>query len=94
MTEMLSPGVPPLMLAVAGASGSGKSTLAAELARTLGGLHFSLDSYYRDLGHLPLAERELKNFDDPALIEAPLLAAHLAALAQGNSIQRPLYYRF
>jgi uridine kinase len=70
------------MLAVAGASGSGKSTLAAELARTLGGLHFSLDSYYRDLSHLPHAQRTQVNFDDPAMIEAPLLAAHLAALLQ------------
>ena len=38
---------PPLMVAVAGASGSGKTTLAAELARALGGLHFSLDTYYQ-----------------------------------------------
>jgi uridine kinase len=44
------------MIAVAGASGSGKSTLAAELARALGGIHFSLDSYYRDLAHLPVDE--------------------------------------
>jgi uridine kinase len=79
------------MLAVAGASGSGKSTLAAELARTLGGLHFSLDSYYRDLSHLPHAQRTQVNFDDPAMIEAPLLAAHLAALAEGRSIKRPVY---
>jgi uridine kinase len=82
---------PPLMLAVAGASGSGKTTLAAELARTLGGLHFSLDSYYRDLGHLPLEERALKNFDDPAMIEAGLLASHIDRLAQGYSIERPIY---
>ena len=82
---------PPLMLAVAGASGSGKTTLSAKLARTLGGLHFSLDSYYRDLGHLPLEERALKNFDDPAMIEAGLLASHIDRLAQGYSIERPVY---
>jgi uridine kinase len=82
---------PPVMLAVAGASGSGKSTLAAELARTLGGIHFSTDSYYRDLGHLPLDERALENFDDPAMIEADLLTSHLTVLAQGRSIERPLY---
>jgi len=79
------------MLAVAGASGSGKTTLAAELARTLGGLHFSLDSYYRDLSHLPLNERAEQNFDDPAMIEAPLLASHIAALAQRRAIERPVY---
>ena len=82
---------PPVMVAVAGASGSGKTTLAAELARALGGLHFSLDNYYRDLGHLPLAQRMLKNFDDPAMIEASLLASHLTALAKGEAIERPVY---
>ena len=82
---------PPLMLAVAGASGSGKTTLAAELARTLGGLHFSLDTYYRDLSDLPVAERALQNFDDPSMIELPLLAAHLEALSRGETIERPLY---
>jgi uridine kinase len=79
------------MLAVAGASGSGKSTLAAELARTLNGLHFSLDSYYRDLSHLPHEQRTRVNFDDPGMIEAPLLASHLAALSEGKAIERPLY---
>jgi len=82
---------PPVMLAVAGASGSGKTTLASEFARTLGGLHFSLDTYYRDLGELPLKERALKNFDDPAMIDVPLLDAHIAALSQGLSIERPIY---
>ena len=82
---------PPVMLAVAGASGSGKSTLAAELARTLNGLHFSLDSYYRDLSHLPHEQRTRVNFDDPGMIEAPLLASHLAALSEGKAIERPLY---
>jgi uridine kinase len=79
------------MLAVAGASGSGKTTLAVELARTLGGVHFSMDNYYRDLGHLPLAERVRYNFDDPVMIEAGLLAGHLAGLAQNRAIERPVY---
>ena len=82
---------PPVVLAIAGCSGSGKTTLAVELARTLDGIHFSLDHYYRDLGHLPFAERVRQNFDDPGLIESPLLAAHVAALARGESIERPVY---
>ena len=81
----------PVVLAIAGCSGSGKTTLAAELARTLGGVHFHFDNYYRDLSHLPLGERAVQNFDDPELIESPLLIAHLAALAQGKPIERPLY---
>jgi uridine kinase len=82
---------PPTVLGIAGCSGSGKTTLADELARTLGGVRFHLDDYYRDLAHLPLAERAKKNFDDPAMIEAPLLAAHIAALARGETIRRPIY---
>ena len=82
---------PPVVLAIAGCSGSGKTTLAAELARALGGIHFSLDNYYRDLAHLPMAERIRQNFDDPALIENSLLAAQVAALARGEAIQRPVY---
>lgn len=81
----------PCILALAGCSGSGKTTLANELARTLGGIHFPLDNYYRDLSHLPPAERPLQNFDDPAMIESPLLATHIAALARGHAIERPLY---
>ncbi len=82
---------PPVVLGIAGCSGSGKTTLAAELARTLDGTHFPLDNYYRDLGHLPFPERIRQNFDDPALIESSLLAEHVAALARGEVIERPVY---
>lgn len=82
---------PPVVLAIAGASGSGKTTLARELARELDGIHFPLDNYYLDLSHLLMAERARTNFDDPALIESGLLAAHVAALARGEAIERPLY---
>jgi uridine kinase len=85
------PVVHPIILGIAGASGSGKTTLAAELARELDGFHFPLDNYYRDLSHLPFEQRIAQNFDDPALIESALLAAHIAALARGESIERPLY---
>lgn len=80
-----------MVLGIAGCSGSGKTTLAAELARTLGGIHFHLDHYYLDLSHLPFPERIRQNFDDPAMIESALLARHIAALARGESIDRPLY---
>lgn len=82
---------PPVVLGIAGCSGSGKTTLAAELARMLGGTLFTLDNYYVDLSHLPPAERAAQNFDDPVLIESSLLAAHVAALARGETIERPLY---
>jgi len=78
-------------MAVAGCSGSGKTTLAAELAHALGGVHFQFDNYYLDLSHMPLAQRTRQNFDDPALIESPLLISHVAALASGRAIERPTY---
>jgi len=81
----------PVVMGIAGASGSGKTTLAAELARELDGVHFPLDNYYLDLSHLPFAERVRANFDDPALIESTLLAKHVATLARGEAIERPLY---
>jgi uridine kinase len=82
---------PPVLLGIAGCSGSGKTTLAAELARTLGGVHFHFDNYYCDLSHLPLAERAMQNFDDPGLIESSQLIEHVGALAHGDPIERPLY---
>jgi uridine kinase len=82
---------PPMVLGIAGASGSGKTTLAKELSRELDGVHFPLDNYYRDLSHLPIHERARENFDDPSVIESSLLAAHVAALARGEEIQRPIY---
>jgi uridine kinase len=82
---------PPVVIGIAGCSGSGKTTLACELARMLDGIHFPLDNYYRDLSHLPEAARALVNFDDPAIIESPLLAAHVSALSRGDAIERPIY---
>jgi len=82
---------PPIVLGIAGCSGSGKTTLANELARMLRGLRFHLDDYYLDLGRMPLAKRIEQNFDDPSMIEIPLLAEHIAALARGETIDRPVY---
>ena len=82
---------PPTVLGIAGCSGSGKTTLANEMARMLRGLRFHLDDYYLDLGHMPFEERVQQNFDDPAMIEIPLLADHIAALARGDTIDRPVY---
>ncbi len=81
----------PILIAIAGPSGSGKTTLAEELARELEGTHFHLDHYYRDLGHMPLSEREHQNFDHPEQVEHELLLAHLRELKAGHGIDRPFY---
>ena len=78
-------------MGIGGASGSGKTTLATELARELGGIHFPIDNYYRDLRHLGSEERNPADFDHPSLIEDDLLVKHVAALRVGESIAAPIY---
>jgi uridine kinase len=79
------------VVGIAGCSGSGKTSLALELARELGGTHFPLDHYYRDLAHLPHEERSQQDFDHPDAMETALLVQHVTALAAGLHIERPVY---
>jgi len=81
----------PMVLGIAGCSGSGKTTLARELAAQLNATLFPLDFYYNDLAHLTLDERKQVNYDHPDSVENDLLAAHVAELAKGESIDRPIY---
>lgn len=81
----------PLIIGIAGCSGSGKTTLARELTTQLSATLLPLDFYYRCLSHLPVDERALQNFDHPDSIEHPLLVLHIKELAEGRSIERPIY---
>ena len=84
----------PLMIGVAGGSGSGKTTIVKKLQEycpEVSMLVFQLDHYYRDLAHLDPAERENVNFDHPDSLEMDLVAQHVAALARGESLERPTY---
>jgi len=81
----------PILIGIAGCSGSGKTTLAAELARQLDATLFPLDLYYRDLSQFPLDMREKRNFDHPDSLESELIIEHVRGLAQGKTIQRPVY---
>lgn len=80
-----------LILGVGGCSGSGKTTLARELTAQLGATLLPLDFYYRCLRHLPPEDRALHNFDHPDSIEHALLVKHVGDLADGRSIERPIY---
>lgn len=86
----------PYLIGIAGASGSGKTTLTHALLerfRQSGNraISISIDDYYRDLAHLPFAEREAINFDHPDSLEAELLLHHLERLRLGISVEKPLY---
>ncbi len=84
---------PPLMVGVAGGTGSGKTTVARALldALALDAVLLDMDAYYRELGHLSLAERELVNFDHPDALDLDLFVAHLEALVAGRPIEKPTY---
>jgi len=81
----------PVVIGIGGCSGSGKTTLAKELAAQLDATIFPLDLYYRDLSQLPLEQRHHGNFDHPDALEHELFIAHVASLAQGIAIERPVY---
>lgn len=81
----------PILLGIAGCSGSGKTTLARELGRTLDATPFPLDLYYRDLSQFPLDSRDKQNFDHPDALESELFIEHLRLLAEGQTIERPVY---
>jgi uridine kinase len=84
----------PLIIGIVGGSGSGKTTVAHGILDALGGVDAAFidqDAYYRDLGHLPLAERTAVNFDHPDAFDTELLVRHLDLLAEGRPIDKPTY---
>lgn len=80
-------------IGIAGPSGSGKSTLTHALQAALGDAVAVVaeDAYYRDLSHIPMAERRQVNYDHPDSLDHDLLAQHLAALKRGQPVQMPVY---
>ena len=83
----------PTIIGVAGGSGSGKTTVVREIVRALGPANVSVvhhDSYYRDEPQTFAPDGSI-NFDHPAALESELLAVHLAELAQGSSVEIPVY---
>lgn len=84
----------PFVIGIAGGTGSGKTTVARRIYESLhldSAVFLDQDSYYRDLGHLPLEERKKLNFDHPESLDNELLADHLEQLVQRRSVQKPVY---
>jgi uridine kinase len=83
-----------IIIGIAGPSASGKSLLANTIVNELGSdqvVVISEDSYYKDNSHLSLSEREKINYDHPHAFDHELLCHHLKDLAQGKSIEVPIY---
>ena len=84
----------PLIIGVAGGSGSGKSTVARNVAAALGEASVAfidMDAYYLDHSHLSLDERKAINWDHPNAFDWDLLVRQLSELAEGRSVEKPVY---
>lgn len=84
----------PIVFGVAGGTASGKTTVARHILNQVGARHIAYlphDAYYRDMSHLPLAERARQNYDHPDALESDLLARHIRELCAGRSVQMPVY---
>lgn len=84
----------PLVLGIAGGTGSGKTTVARAIVERVGRgriAYLDHDSYYRDLGHLPIEARRQVNFDHPDAFDTALLAEHVQTLRAGRAVEKPVY---
>ncbi|WP_432453029.1 MULTISPECIES: uridine kinase [unclassified Agarivorans] len=87
-----------VVIGISGASASGKSlfskTIVSDIRNELGDSCIAVineDSYYNDQSHIPREKRKLTNYDHPKSMDHALLATHLQALKQGQTIERPQY---
>jgi uridine kinase len=83
-----------ILIGIAGGTGAGKTLVAQSIAQDLGSdsvLLIEQDSYYKDLQHIPLGERENRNFDHPEAFDRDLLRQHLEKLLVGEEVDMPAY---
>ena len=84
----------PFLIGIAGGTGSGKTSVARRIYESLhveSAVFLDYDAYYKELGHLPLEERERINFDHPDSLDTELFIHHLQRLIDGLPIEKPVY---
>ncbi|HJZ68503.1 MAG TPA: uridine kinase [Blastocatellia bacterium] len=83
-----------MIIGIGGGTGSGKTTVAQKIISSVAAenvVYLQQDSYYRNLGDMPLDLRHRVNFDHPDAFDTELLMNHLEALRAGESIEQPIY---
>src|SRR6266436_5468789 len=83
-----------MIIGISGGTGSGKTTVAQKIIAPVGAgnvVYLQQDSYYRNLGDMPLDLRHRVNYDQPDAFDTELLINHLEALRAGECIEQPIY---
>jgi uridine kinase len=81
-------------MGISGGTGSGKTTVVQKIISSVGRdnvVYLQQDSYYRNLGDMPLDLKHRVNFDHPDAFDTELLINHLEALRAGEAIEQPIY---
>jgi uridine kinase len=84
----------PVTIAVAGGTASGKTSISNAILDQVGAHNISYvphDAYYKDLKDVPMADREIINFDHPDSLETSLMIQHIKQLQAGQSVNIPVY---
>jgi uridine kinase len=83
-----------MIIGISGGTGSGKTTIAQKIISSIGDsnvAYLQQDSYYLNLGAMPLDQRHQANFDHPDAFDGELMLHNLEDLCAGKSIDRPVY---
>jgi uridine kinase len=83
-----------MIIGICGGTGSGKTTVARRILENVSDeqvVYLAQDSYYRNLGDMPLELRHQINFDHPDAFDSDLFVNHVRALRAGEPIEMPLY---
>lgn len=82
-----------IIIGIAGGTGCGKSTMINRIKQEFSEriTIISHDFYYKRHDDLSFEERKLLNYDHPNAFDTDLMLEHIKSLADGKSIERPVY---
>ncbi len=83
-----------ILIGIAGGTGSGKTSMANNIVKDFSPdqvVIIEQDSYYYDLGKIPMDARNHHNFDHPHAYDFDLLKKQMRELLEGKSVSVPIY---